>query len=123
VSVTDPEFRLRVVLNMQQRRDFVALICRVAWAHGVIGAAESARLARMRQHVADDAISAEELQAWLRVGPPEISARLPAQFKHAFQHASVTVVSDDGVCDAQEMRVIRELLVHAFEQSDSKDQD
>jgi hypothetical protein len=106
---------LRGVLSAQQLRDFVALLCRVAWADGAVGPAESARLASVRQRIANDVLHAEELQAWLRVGPPEISGPLPTIVKQAFHNSSVTVAGEDGACGPDAMRVIRTILSQCFE--------
>ena len=117
MPVTDPDSSVRGLLSSQQRRDLLALLCRVAWADGSVGPTQTARLTRMRQQLAVDALSAEELQAWLRVGPPDISARLPARFKQAFHDSALAVISQDGACHPHEVRVIREVLQQCFERS------
>jgi hypothetical protein len=115
VHVTDAEIVVRGVLSPQQRRDSVALICRVVRTSRHIGPAQTARLAGIRQRLAGDAMSAEELQAWLRVGPPAVSTLLPDNIKMAFQDACIAVIGEDGHCDAHEMRVICDILREAFD--------
>jgi uncharacterized tellurite resistance protein B-like protein len=102
-------------LNEQQARDFLKLLCRVAWADGAVTTVERVALARVRQELAPRAVSPEELLAWLQVGPPAITGLLPAKAKVPFHEAALSILSGDGASEPDKMRTIREILQHAFQ--------
>jgi uncharacterized tellurite resistance protein B-like protein len=101
-------------LEEQQARDFLVLLCRVAWADGAVTTAERAMLVRLRQEVAPRAVTSEELLAWLQVGPPAIAAPLPLQAKTAFHEAALSLVNGDGTTEPHKMRTIRDILQEDF---------
>ena len=101
-------------LDVQQARDFLVLLCRVAWADGAVTTAERAMLVRLRQELAPRAVSSEELLAWLLVGPPEVSALLPHRARAPFSEAAMSLLSGDGASEPQKMRAIRDILQAAF---------
>ncbi len=105
-------------LTVQQRRDLIILLVRVAWADGVIVEGEQLRLADALGRLAQGSVSKVELMGWLISGAPEISAPLPAFARELFRNEALGLVGADGDADPQEMRAVKDMTRNCFLEAD-----
>jgi tellurite resistance protein len=97
-------------LDEKERRAFIALACKVAWADGVVEDEErehvSALLARLGSPV-----SPGELEAWLSTGAPpaEIEDLSPA-LREMFIYEAMGLVESDGKVSPAELKLVEGLL-------------
>lgn len=101
----------------QQRRTLLNLWCRVARADGVVADAEIERLSQLFYALAEDVVTAAEVDLWLEEGPPEITELLPAEAQPIFlAHAREIMLADEEIVPL-ESSMVRELLRAYFRTS------
>ena len=101
----------------QQRRDLLNLWCRVARADGVVADSEIKRLSQLFYLLAEDVVSAAEVDRWLEEGPPELTELLPAGAQQMFlEHAREIMLADREIVP-MESDLVRELLESYFRTS------
>lgn len=103
-----------MTLQRSQRRDLMILLCRIAKADGRVVSAERAQLLDALARIGQDAVTPEELERWLRQGPPPVMAALPAEARQVFSDEAMAIVSADEDVDPEEMQSVREALNHYF---------
>jgi uncharacterized tellurite resistance protein B-like protein len=105
-------------LDIRQRHDFIALLCRIAWADGQIAEGERARLREVLLRIGKGAVMPDELERWLNDGPPRVEAPLPAEAREAFINESMRLNAADCDVDPAEMRAMQDILNYYFTHSD-----
>ncbi len=105
-------------LEASQRRDLIALLCRVAWADGVVVKAERDRLHDVLVRVGQGVVRAEELESWLLEGPPRVERTLPLEAKQVFIHEALALISVDNDVDPAEMTAMRDVINYYFTRLD-----
>jgi uncharacterized tellurite resistance protein B-like protein len=101
----------------QQRRNLLNLWCRVARADGIVADAEIERLSLLFYRLAEDVVTAAEVDRWLEEGPPEITELLPAEAEPLFlEHAREIMLADQEIVP-MESDLVRELLKSYFQRS------
>ena len=101
-------------LEARHRRDLIALLCRVAWADGVVVDAERVRLREIFLRVGHGAVSEDELELWLSEGPPRVTGTLPGDAKALFVQEAMGVISADRQIDPSEMTAMRDVINYYF---------
>lgn len=101
-------------LDVRQRRDMIALLCRVAWADGVVVEAERARLSDILSRVGHGSVSETELDEWLEKGPPRVRGSLPSDAKQLFVQEAMRVISADCDIAPAEMSTMRDVINYYF---------
>jgi len=97
-------------LDASQRRAFIALACKVAWADGVIQDEERAQVAALVERIGGGAVSAEELDAWLATGaPPAELADLSPALGELFIYEAFKLVESDGDISAAELALLESI--------------
>ena len=107
-------------LSVRQRRDFIGLLCRVAWADGVIAEGERVRLREVLSRIGKGAVLPTELELWLRDGPPNIEEPLPREAREAFITESMRLIAADCDVDPAEMRAMQDILNYYFTHIDDR---
>jgi len=105
-------------LEAWQRRDLVALLCRVAWADGIVVQAERDCLYGALGRIGEGAVRADELEIWLREGPPRVQGTLPSEAKHVFIREALALISADNDVDPAEMTAMRDVINYYFTRLD-----
>jgi uncharacterized tellurite resistance protein B-like protein len=99
----------------QQRRTLLNLWCRVARADGIVADAEIERLSQLFYRLAEDVVTAAEVDRWLEDGPPEITELLPLEAEPLFlEHAREIMLADQEIVP-MESDMVRELLKSFFQ--------
>ena len=94
-------------LDAQQRRAFIALACKVAWADGVVQDEERAQVAALVERIGGGAVSAEELDSWLASGaPPAELADLSPALGELFVYEAFKLIESDGDISASELALL-----------------
>jgi tellurite resistance protein len=102
---------LGTMLDDKQKRAFIALACKVAWADGVIADSERAQVTALLQRLGGTPVTAEELDQWLSSGAPpaELNELSPA-IGEMFIYEAWKLVQADGDIDDKEIRFIEGLM-------------
>ena len=99
------------MLDDKQKRTFIALACKVAWADGVVEPEERERVAQLVQKLGGDAISPAELDRWLATGaPPAELNELPPSVGEMFIYEAFRLCEADGVISDEELALIESLV-------------
>lgn len=99
------------VLDAEQKRTFVALACKVAWADGVVAVEERAHIVRLIERLGGVAVTADELDAWLSSGaPPAELASLPPGMADMLVYEAMQLIESDGVVADEELAFVEGLL-------------
>src|SRR5258706_6700628 len=98
-------------LDESQRRAFIALTCKVAWADGVVTDEERAQVASLVERVGGGAVSAQELDEWLATGAPatEITDLSPALCE-LFVYEAFRLIEADGDVAVEELKLLERLV-------------
>ena len=81
------------VLDAGQKRTFIALACKLAWADGVVAAEERDYVARLVAKLGGASVSPEELDQWLVSGaPPAELSELPEAMGEMFVYEALRLV-------------------------------
>lgn len=99
------------MLDDKQKRTFIALACKVAWADGVVTDEERVSVAALMSKIGGAPIEPSELDAWLESGAPaaELSDLPPAVGEMFIYEAMRLVESDHEMTDA-EMTMMEDLV-------------
>jgi uncharacterized tellurite resistance protein B-like protein len=99
------------MLDDRQKRAFIALACKVAWADGVVTDAERSQVTALLQRFRGAPVTQAELDSWLTSGAPEaeLSDLPPAIGEMFIYEAWKLVESDRDVSDA-EIKLIESLV-------------
>lgn len=99
------------MLDDKQKRAFIALACKVAWADGVIAEKERAQVAALLQRLGGTPVTAEELDQWLSSGAPPAELKdLSPAIGELFIYEAWKLVQADGAIEDAEIRFIEELM-------------
>ena len=99
------------MLDDKQKRTFIALACKVAWADGVVEPEERERVAQLVQKLGGDTVSPAELDQWLASGaPPAELNELPPSIGEMFIYEAFRLCEADGVISDQELALIESLV-------------
>lgn len=95
------------MLDDRQKRTFIALACKVAWADGVVADEERERVAALVQKLGGQAVSPAELDDWLTSGaPPAELAELPPSVGEMFIYEAFRLIESDGSISDDELHFI-----------------
>ena len=107
------------MLDTSQKRAFIALACKVAWADGVVADGERVHVAALVERLGGVAVSAEELDAWLASGAPPVElASLPEAFAEMFIDEAMKLIEADGEVADEELALIETLLSRVAKRHD-----
>lgn len=106
-----------ISLSDTQRRTLLNLWCRVARADGVVAEEELVRLSKLFFRLAEDVVSAAEVDLWLEEGPPAVEELLPRELTELFlEHAHEIIMADQKVAPS-EWAAVNHLLATYFRAS------
>lgn len=101
---------LGAMLDDKQKRAFIALACKVAWADGVVQDEERAQIAALLQRFGAP-VTEQELETWLTSGAPSAElAELPPAMSEMFIYEAWKMVEADGDISDKEIHLIEGLL-------------
>jgi uncharacterized tellurite resistance protein B-like protein len=107
---------LPAMLDDKQKRAFIALACKVAWADGVVADEERAQVSALLQRLGTP-VSPEELDQWLSTGaPPAELAELSPALGEMFIYEAWKLVQADGDISTAEIKLIEDLLTRVARQ-------
>jgi uncharacterized tellurite resistance protein B-like protein len=107
------------VLNDQQKRTFIALACKVAWADGVVTDEERVSVAQLMSRIGGAPIEPAELDRWLASGaPPAELEQLPPAIGDMFIYEAMKLVEADHDMSDAEMRMIEDLVARVVRKHD-----
>lgn len=107
------------MVDDRQKRAFIALACKVAWADGVIEDAERAHVAALIQRLGGVPVSSDELDAWLATGaPPAELADLPEAVGEMFIYDAMQLIQADGAVVDEELALIEKLMSRVAKRHD-----
>jgi len=99
------------MLDDRQKRTFIALACKVAWADGVVAEEERERVAQLVQKLGGSAVTPAELDAWLVTGsPPAELSELPPSIGEMFIYEAFRLIESDGQISDEELAFIERLV-------------
>jgi tellurite resistance protein len=99
------------MLDDRQKRTFIALACKVAWADGVVQDEERERVAELVQKLGGQAVTPAELDEWLRSGsPPAELSELPPSVGEMFIYEAFRLIESDGNISDEELQFIEGLV-------------
>jgi uncharacterized tellurite resistance protein B-like protein len=107
-----------MALSESERRQLIALLCRVARADGSVVREERERLASVLTRVGQGAVTPEELEGWLAHGPPRVEGTLSPLARQTFMNEAMGVVAADRHIDTLELHAIREIVKSCFSKLD-----
>ena len=98
-------------LDDKQRRTFVALAVKVAWADGVVADSERAQVVALAARIGGGAISGSELDQWLASGaPPAELSDLPQALGELFVYEAFKLIESDGDISTSELALLQQLM-------------
>jgi len=98
------------MLDDKQKRAFIALACKVAWADGVVQDEERSQIAALLNRFGAPVTEAE-LDSWLTSGAPSAElAELPPAMSEMFIYEAWKLVESDGDVSDKEIKLIEGLL-------------
>lgn len=107
------------MLDDKQKRTFIALACKVAWADGVVTEEERASVAAIVSRLGGAAIAPAELDAWLATGaPPAELSELPPAIGDMFIYEAMKLVEADHDMSDSELRMIEDLVARVAKKHD-----
>ena len=102
--------------SAQDRRSLIAMMCKVAWADGVIQDEERAYVEKLIVRLGGEPVKQEELDTWLRDGVPEnVLQALPDELKQMFFYEALRLSEVDGDLDAAEQEALENIMTRVFE--------
>lgn len=100
----------------EQRRTFVALACKIAWADGIVTNQERSFVHSMMERFAHEEISDQELNSWLEIGvPPEELNILPADLGEVFFVEALHLAFADGELADEEAELLKQIMDRMFQ--------
>ena len=108
---------LGAMVDDKQKRAFIALACKVAWADGVVAESERAQVMALLQRLGGTPVTSQELDEWLSSGaPPAELGDLSAAVGEMFIYEAWKLVQADGDIDDKEVRLIESLMSRVSKQ-------
>ena len=108
---------LGAMVDDKQKRAFIALACKVAWADGVVAESERAQVMALLQRLGGTPVTSQELDEWLSSGaPPAELGDLSAAVGEMFIYEAWKLVQADGDIDDKEVRFIESLMSRVSKQ-------
>lgn len=105
------------MVDDKQKRAFMALACKVAWADGVVAESERAQVTALLQRLGGTPVTSEELDQWLSSGaPPAELGELSPAVGEMFIYEAWKLVQADGDIDDKEVRFIESLMARVSKQ-------
>ncbi len=105
----------------EDRRHFIALACKVAWADGVVTDEEREFVRGLVQRLGGKAIGEPEMEAWLADGVPEQELEaLPEGLGQLFVYEAMKLMEVDGDIDRAEMEMIEQLMGRVFKSREAE---
>jgi hypothetical protein len=102
---------MRSMLDDKQKRTFIALACKVAWADGVVTDEERVSVAALVSRIGGAPIEPSELDAWLETGaPPAELSDLPSAVGDMFIYEAMKLVEADHDMSDAEMAMLEDLV-------------
>ncbi len=102
---------LEGMLDDKEKRAFIALACKVAWADGVIEASERAQVIALLQRLGGTPVTSEELDEWLTSGAPAAElADLSPAVGEMFIYEAWKLVQADGRITDYEIEFVEGLI-------------
>jgi len=99
------------MLDDRQKRAFIALACKVAWADGVVADEERVQVTALLERLGGTPVSPQELDAWLTSGAPAAElSELPEAVAEMFIYEAMRLVESDGEMSDSELAFIEDLL-------------
>ena len=99
------------MLDERQKRTFIALACKVAWADGVVTDEERVSVAQIVTRLGGIAVEPHELDKWLESGAPAAELdELPPAVGEMFIYEAMRLVEADHDMSDSEMRMIEDLV-------------
>lgn len=99
------------MLDDKQKRTFIALACKVAWADGVVTDEERVSVAALVSRIGGAPIEPSELDAWLETGaPPAEMSDLPPAVGDMFIYEAMKLVEADHDMSDAEMSMLEDLV-------------
>jgi tellurite resistance protein len=99
------------MVDDKQKRAFIALACKVAWADGVIADSERAQVTALLQRLGGEPVSSAELDEWLSTGAPPAELKdLSPAVGEMFIYEAWKLVQADGDIDDSEVKFIESLM-------------
>jgi len=91
------------MLDDRQKRTFIALACKVAWADGVVEPEERIAVAALVTKLGGTPVTPEELDEWLATGAPaaEVEDLAPELGEMLIYEAMKLVESDHDMSDSE----------------------
>jgi hypothetical protein len=100
------------MLDERQKRTFIALACKVAWADGVVTDEERVSVAALVSRLGGTPVEPGELDQWLASGaPPAELSELPPAVGDMFIYEAMRLVEADHDMSDSEMRMIEDLVL------------
>jgi tellurite resistance protein len=107
------------MLDDRQKRAFIALACKVAWADGVVADEERTQVAAMLQRLGGAPVTSDELDSWLTSGAPAAElSELPEAVAEMFIYEAMRLIESDGDMADSELRLLEQLLGRVRERHD-----
>ena len=98
------------------RRTLIAMMCKIAWADGVVQDEERAYVERLIVRLGGQPVSQDELDTWLRDGVPEDALKdIPEQLKQMFFYEALRLAESDGDLDPSEQEAVEKIMNRVFE--------
>ena len=99
------------MLDDRQKRTFIALACKVAWADGVVAEEERERVAALVEKLGGQSVSPAELDGWLSTGAPAAElSELPPSIGEMFIYEAFRLCESDGAISDEELAFIEKLV-------------
>jgi tellurite resistance protein len=103
-------------VSVDDRRTLIALMCRVAWADGIIEEAEREYVQGLIVRLGGEPVGPAELDSWLKDGvPPELLKPLPETLEQFFFYEALRLAEADGDLDPREQEVLEGIMHRVFE--------
>jgi len=111
-----PHKEEKVEITDTQRRSFIALACKMAWADGVVVAEERDFVRNLVERFGGCAISESELDQWLESGAPEAALKdLPEGMDQLFIYEAMRLMEVDGEIADSELEQLNQLMGRLFD--------
>jgi uncharacterized tellurite resistance protein B-like protein len=99
------------MLDDKQKRTFIALACKVAWADGVVTDEERVSVAALMSRIGGAPIEPAELDAWLESGAPAAElGELPPAVGEMFIYEAMRLVEADHDMSDAELTMMEDLV-------------
>jgi uncharacterized tellurite resistance protein B-like protein len=103
-------------ISEDDRRSFVALLCRIAWADGVVTESEREAVRSVALKMgAGESMGEGEFTSWLDYGPPETEIEsLPESLSQYFYYEAFKLAEIDGDLAGEEVELLESIVNRVF---------